>query len=171
MKLFPLYIILFAVLVGGWAEHVFSQNIGEEEVPRSIVDNVILPYIVALKQGDVVALERLLDDDMAVTLNKLLTQNTQYPEFLRKRFGQLTIPLSLDDLKVRMSEGEKTVPLTIPLRGGQIFHDEGAGRSTSESNNQIINLNLTLRKTNSGEWKIANQTFLQPGVDPRHDGE
>ncbi|MCA9468723.1 MAG: hypothetical protein KC643_25240, partial [Nitrospira sp.] len=83
------YWLVFSILLVLVSE-AFSQSsqsgLNPEEVNR-VVGEAAIPYVTALQSGDVKTLQGLIDGNLAVTLGKLLSDNLEYPNFLRGKFG------------------------------------------------------------------------------------
>lgn len=83
------YWLVFLILLALGSE-AFSQSsqfgLKQEEVNR-VVGEAVIPYVTALQSGDVKTIQDLIDGNLAVTLGKLLSDNLEYPNFLRGKFG------------------------------------------------------------------------------------
>jgi len=123
------------------------EEIGQLEADQ-IVSQAVLPYIRALQTGDVLTLERLVDGKLATTLEKLLKQNTEYPDFLRQRYGGATIrdtiqifqrpAVTSNALDQEGGQRMAVVPLETPAGAKKDFQ-------------------LSLEKDTQGAWKIIDQ--------------
>ena len=122
----------------------FGETLKLEE--DQILDHTILPFIQALQSGDVKALQTLVGGKLAVTLEKLLSRNTNYSSFLRDRYGRgLSIDSAIFREKVkkrftRTEEARDMVDVLLPMK-----------------NTRQNNLALTLEKDKNGNWKVVAQ--------------
>lgn len=134
---------------------VFGQGeveaIGQLEASQ-ILNEAVLPFIHALQAGDVLTLERLIDGKLAMTLGKLLKQNTEYPAFLRQRYGGTTVRDT-----IQVFQWRNTTNNGLAKEGGQrvaMVHMQ-----TSEGNQKDIQ--LSLEKDPQGFWKITDKKILR----------
>ena len=131
----------------------FSQvGGGQTEIVEEdqVLDKTILPYIQALQSGDVKTLQALIDGELAITLDKLLTENSSYPSFLRERFGQ-SPPRDLTVFREKVKKG---------------FTKLGSAKGSVEvalarANASQVNLELSLEKNERGKWKVVAQRVVQ----------
>jgi len=152
-------IILSIIGVGGLLMNfngpaVFGQvPVGQTEILEEdqVLDKTILPYIQALQSGDVKTLQALIDGELAITLDKLLTENSSYPSFLRERFGQ-SPPRDLTVFREKVKKG---------------FTKLGSAKGSVEvalaraNNASQVNLELSLEKNEKGNWKVVAQRVVQ----------
>jgi len=127
------------------------ERIGQLEA-NQIVDEAVLPFIHALQTGDVLVLERLIDGKLGMTLGKLLKQNTEYPTFLRQRYGGMTVRDTIQIFQQR-----NVTSSGLAKDGGQrvaVVHMQ-----TSEGRQK--DFQLTLEKYPEGVWKITDKKILR----------
>ena len=141
----------------GYPSHpkVFGQvdveEIGQLEADQ-ILNEAVLPFIYALQTGDVLTLEQLVGGKLAITLGNLLRQNTEYPKFLRQRYGGTTVRGTIHIFQWRNATS----------RG---LHEEGGQRmavvhmQTPEGDQK--DFQLSLEKDQKGAWKITAKK-MQP---------
>ena len=148
------YWLAFLILLALGSE-AFSQSsqsgLNPEEVNR-VVGEAAIPYVTALQSGDVKTLQGLIDGNLAVTLGKLLSDNLEYPNFLRGKFGNNYL------LDTKSSLAQKVTEAFMENDKGQ-----GSGIMIVEmrkSDNSFVNLELSFMKGQSGNWKVVGQKFL-----------
>ena len=100
--------------------------------------DTVARYIEALKNGNVYELKTILGGSLYTSRRVLLEENTEYPQFLRKRFqqAQITLEGSPEDL------GNNKKGLHIKM----LFPD-GSTNVTK----------LVLEQTSTGTWKIIQE--------------
>jgi hypothetical protein len=81
-----------------------------------IVDNIVRPYLAALKNGDVKTLKTLMAKDLYEERKALIEQNTEYPNFLRRIYQDADFSVSsanaeandiLVDVVIKHSDGRE----------------------------------------------------------------
>lgn len=140
----------FGSVVSG-QEQVDVEEIGQLEVDQ-ILNEAVLPFIHALQTGDVLTLERLIDGKLAMTLGKLLRQNSEYPTFLRQRYGGTTVRDTIHIFHRRNVTNSGLVQ-----EGGQrvaVVHMQ-----TFDGNQK--DFQLSLEKNQQGAWKVTDKKMLR----------
>jgi hypothetical protein len=100
-----------------------------------IVDNIVRPYLAALKNGDVKTLKTLMAKDLYEERKALIEQNTEYPDFLRRIYQDA-------DFTISSAYAEANDILVNVV----IKHSDGR---ENQSNLYLINEN--------NNWKISNK--------------
>lgn len=99
--------------------------------------SVVTSFYNALKAGDVATLQTLIDEPLYSEVHVLLTQNTEYPNFLRSHYeGSLGTIQSLSNA----GTDEATVYFDVTYKDGTINA-----------------MRFRLRAQPDGSWKIAEQ--------------
>ena len=143
-------------VLGGFAHSESMEQSAFEEVDnqerKEIIDGAVNPFIHALQTGNVQVLEQLIDGKLAMTLGKLLRENTEYPKFLKKRYGGTTVRDAIQIFQRQdinssslVKEGSQRIAI-VPL-------ETIAGVQK--------NFQLSLEKDTQGAWKIIDQKFQQ----------
>ncbi|MCA9466204.1 MAG: hypothetical protein KC563_16330, partial [Nitrospira sp.] len=107
----------------------------------------------ALQSGDVKTIQDLIDGNLAVTLGKLLSDNLEYPNFLRGKFGNNYL------LDTKSSLAQKVTEVFVENDKGQ-----GSGIMIVEMrkpDNSLVNLELSFHKDQEGKWKVVDQKIVQ----------
>jgi hypothetical protein len=94
-------------------------------------------YFMAVKAGDVAMIQEMTGAPLLEQIDTLLTDNAEYPEFLRSRYEGASAVVS--DVG-RMKKGMKQVDLTI-----------------SYADNRQSLIELTLSRKKAGKWKVIGQ--------------
>jgi len=115
-----------------------------------LVGDVTIPYIRALQAGDVKALQGLIAGKLAITIGKLLSDNQEYPNFLREKFGKI------DLLDTKFTLGKKVAEGFVVMGNEQASGNLLVEMSRA-NNGSLINLELSLEKNKSGNWKVVDQ--------------
>ncbi len=143
-------VLLSGGLVGPVVHEATAQELEavSQQEHDVLLDQAVTPFLEALQTGDVQRLEQLIGGKLALTLGKLLRENTGYPEFLRQRYGGTTVeaPIQIMQRQEANSLGETTgsgqrlagVQLQTPAGG----HDQ---------------FQLTLEHDSQGVWKIVDK--------------
>ena len=149
------YWLVFLILLALGSE-AFSQSsqfgLKQEEVNR-VVGEAVIPYVTALQSGDVKTIQDLIDGNLAVTLGKLLSDNLEYPNFLREKFGNNYL------LDTKSSLAQKVTEVFVENDKGQ-----GSGIMIVEMrkpDNSLVNLELSFHKDQEGKWKVVDQKIVQ----------
>jgi hypothetical protein len=80
-------IVISMLFIFSLCGHLNAQEIQmSDTLYNSIVNETVLPYCKALRDGDVSSIKQYLSEDMYEKNRVLLEQNTEYPEFLRKYY-------------------------------------------------------------------------------------
>ena len=125
------------------------EEIGQLEADQ-IISEAVLPYIRALQAGDVLTLEGLVDGKLAITLEQLLKQNTEYPAFLRQRYGGTTVRDT-----IQIFQRPAGTSSALDQEGGQRI----AGVSLETPAGVQKDFQLSLAKDAQGAWKIIDQKY------------
>lgn len=119
-----------------------SPDLPQKSIEK-IVDNIVRPYFVALKNGDIQTLKKLMTKNMYNQRKVLFEQNKDYPDFLRKiyRDANFIIKSASEDgneilvnAVIKYTDGRQN-PLKLYLTS----EDNGSGNQTSY-----------------GGWKVSN---------------
>lgn len=139
---------------GGWghgAQEAMAQEleaVGQQE-RQELLDKAVTPFLQALQAGDTQMLEQLIGGKLALTLGKLLRENTEYPNFLRQRYGGKTV----------------SAPIRI------VRHQETSSQAGSEGGQRLAvvqlqtkegrtdHFKLTLEQDRQGVWKIIDKVM------------
>jgi len=140
-------------MVGGFAHSESIEQSALEEVDnqerKEIIDGAVNPFIHALQTGNVQVMEQLIDGKLAMTLGKLLRENTEYPKFLQRRYGRTTVRDT-----IQVFQRPDTNSSFLDQEGRQriaIVHLQTAGGGQD-------NFQLSLEKDKQGSWKIIEKT-------------
>jgi hypothetical protein len=98
-----------------------------------IVNETMVPYFEALKNGDVSTLQRLISGRMFERNKVLLEQNTEYPEFLRNYYRNVTFEVEKaenfgDDILVMVAlefPGQEPASFKYILRENAVRSNSG----------------------------------------------
>jgi len=131
-------------------ESAIGINQGEAS---HLVGEVTMPYITALQTGDVQTLQRLIDGNLAVTLGTLLRDNEEYPNFLREKFGKNNLLDTKSTLEQKVTE---SFVVTNNAQGSGVLIVE-----MSQPSGGLINLQLSVDKDKSGNWKVVDQKIIR----------
>ena len=107
---------------------------------NSITETTIVPFFNALKNGDDAAIETYIDDPLHSQVKTLLQNNQEYPEFLRQYY--LNSYMEIVNIK-DLANDHKSVFVQIHF---------------SPNEKQVIELQLY--ESDTGIWKITNQTVI-----------
>lgn len=106
---------------------------------NSIIETAVTPFFNALKNGDVVAVERYIADPLYSEIKPRLNAEG-YPAFLRQYYSDSYIEVSnVYDI----SKDQKNVCLDLYF-----------------SSNEKQSIELQLHKSAAGDWKITKQTEI-----------
>jgi hypothetical protein len=105
------FLLVLMITVDG---HVLcAQEITQNDALYSeIVTETMVPYFEALKNGDVSTLQHLISGRMLERNKVLLEQNTEYPEFLRNYYRNVTF--EVEKVEYFGSDIRVTVTLEFP---------------------------------------------------------
>ncbi len=133
---------------------VFAQ-IGVEEVSQAerdqIVNQTVEPFIQALQIGDVVVLEQLIEGRLGNTLGKLLRQNQEYPNFLRKRYGGTSVGKTIQVFHQDNLTGTSSLDKELRIAVVQLNKPEGPQEK----------FELSLEKNAQGAWKVVDKKMTR----------
>ncbi len=96
-------------------------------------------YFEAVKAGDVEMIQSYLAGKLLKKRKVLLEENTEYPKFLRDRFGEA-------EFGIQASTNEQTVNNREVVNANILFRDGSS-----------ITTNLITEKDKFGNWKIIDQ--------------
>lgn len=137
---------LGSTLVPGnaWGQSV--QTVGQQE-RQELLDKAVTPFLKALQAGDTQMLEQLIGGKLALTLGKLLRENTEYPNFLRQRYGDKTVSAPIQIVRHQETSsqpgskgGQRQAVVQLQTREGRADH-----------------FRLTLEQDPQGAWKITDK--------------
>lgn len=83
-------LFIFSIIIGVALGSAFAQENAINERRITLKANNPMPYLQAVKSGDVETIKRLLSDKDYKTYRVLLEQNTAYPDFLRHHYKDVT---------------------------------------------------------------------------------
>ncbi len=134
------------VLVSAWVGPVMHAAVAQEiehvsaQERQELLDQAVMPFLEALRTGDVQRLEQLIGGKLALTLGTLLRENAEYPNYLRQRYGNTMVgaPIQIEREPDGMGSRSAEVQLAMPS-GGQ------------------DNFLLNLEQDAQGEWKIVDK--------------
>lgn len=116
----------------------------QQKSVEEIVNNILRPYFVALKNGDISTLKKLMTTDMYNEKKVLFEQNKEYPNFLRKLYRDATfIIVSAND------EGNDILVNAV------IKYSDGR---RNQLKLYLVSENNGIETQNSfGGWKVSNK--------------
>lgn len=116
----------------------------QQKSVEEIVNNILRPYFVALKNGDISTLKKLMTTDMYNEKKVLFEQNKEYPNFLRKLYRDATfIIVSAND------DGNDILVNAV------IKYSDGR---RNQLKLYLVSENNGIEKQNSfGGWKVSNK--------------
>lgn len=94
-------------------------------------------FFTAVKTGDVVSLQQLIGAPLSEQIGNLLTNNLEYPDFLRAHYEGASAEV---DAVNKVGKGDKQVDLIITF-----------------ADNRVSLIKLTLSRKKSGKWKVIEQ--------------
>lgn len=144
---------VWMVLINPLNTEVLAQGDVEEvsQVERDqIVNETVVPFIHALQSGDVKVLEHHIDGELANTLGKLIRQNTEYPDFLRNRYGGSGLRETIKVFHLKSSTG--MFPNEKELRTAVVHMNRADGGQE--------NFQLSIEKNEQGNWKIIDKKMI-----------
>ena len=105
---------IFSIIIGIAMGSAFAQENSINERRITLKANNPMPYLQAVKSGDVETIKRLLSDKDYKAYRVLLEQNTAYPDFLRRHYNGVTFQVkdegnSLYQVKIVFPNGNKEV--------------------------------------------------------------
>lgn len=104
------------------------------ETPQQVMQ----AYLTGLSSGDVTTLSSLIDGAMKDRSYRLLTQNTQYPQFLRTHYAGVV--MTIEEMTQEGPNYEAKVRFDYP---------------SSDSSTSVFTLSVI-----DGQWKIVNEQLL-----------
>lgn len=116
---------------------MLSMGLGPAAAQQSPASAVVMDFYGALKAGDVDGLRSLLGEPLASQYHVLLTQNQEYPAFLRSHYDGSTGAVVGSG---SAAEGEVLVDFEVMFQDGT--------KST---------LRFNLRGQDDGSWKIVEE--------------
>ncbi len=149
--------VMLSWLLGGFFHlEVVGQQIVDEvdaQERQKILDEAVNPFIHALQTGDAQSLDRLIGGELAKMLGKLIRSNTEYPKFLRQRYGGTTVKDAIqifqrrdpNSIVVGENSGEQRVAVV------HMQTPEGV----------LDNFELNLWKDKQGLWKIVDKKVTE----------
>ena len=149
--------IILGWLFGGFFH---SEALGQEIVDevnaqerQEVLDEAVNPFIHALQTGDTQSLDRLIGGKLAKMLGKLIRSNTEYPKFLRQRYGGTTVR---DTIKIfqRRDANNNVVEENSGQQRIAVVHMQ-----TPEGVHD--NFELSLWRDKQGSWKIVDKKVTE----------
>ncbi len=142
------------VLVSGWLVGpvgAMAQELApvSQQEQQALLETTVMPFLKALQTGDVQRLEQLIGGKLALTLGKLLRENTEYPNYLRQRYGGTTVrgPIQIES---RQEEtGGVHVAELVGARLAVVQLETPSG-----GQDQFL---LNLEQDAQGVWKIVDK--------------
>ncbi len=119
---------------------------------QALMEAVVTPFLEALQAGDVSALEPLIGGKLAMTLGPLLRQNAAYPDFLRQRYGGMTVQAPIRMMRYPQ-EG-------IPGSGPE-GHPCVAEVSLQAPDGRVDHFQLHLEQDAQGAWKVVEKQLVR----------
>lgn len=122
------------------------ETVGQQE-RQELLNKAVTPFLKALQAGDTQMLEQLIGGNLALTLGKLLRENTEYPNFLRQRYGGKTVSAPIQIVR-HQETGSQT-----GSEGGQRL----AVVQLQTPEGRADHFQLTLEQDPQGAWKIVDK--------------
>ena len=109
-----IFIFLFSIAIGITFGSAFAMESSINEEVTSLKSNSPMPYLQAVKMGDVEKIKQLLSDKDYRAYRVLLEQNTAYPDFLRRYYKDVTFHIkdeknSYFQVEIVFPNGQKEV--------------------------------------------------------------
>lgn len=152
--------LLGCILIAGsvWGLMAPLAAVGQEmeavaQLEREVLlEDVVMPFLGALQTGDASALEQRIGGKLALTLGKLLRENTAYPDFLRQRYSGTTLQEPIQIVQYH----EATSPAVAQerrTRQAEVHWQTPAGRPD--------HFRLHLEQDAHGAWKIIDKIMVR----------
>ncbi len=119
---------------------------------QTLIEAVVTPFLQALQAGDVPALEQLIGGKLALTLGPLLRANAAYPDFLRQRYGGMTVQ---DPIQI-MRYPQEGIPVSAPEA-----HPYVAEVDWQTPDGRSEHFQLQLEQDDQGAWKVMDKHLVR----------
>ncbi len=83
-------LFIFSIFFGIAWGNASAQDKAIEEIKNNITSNTLIPFVEAVKNGDVEKIKLFLSEDEYKAYRVLLEQNPGYPDFLRRHYKDVT---------------------------------------------------------------------------------
>lgn len=133
----------------------YGQGVGDglsQQEAGQVVENVVMPYFLALQKGDVRSVEQRIGGNLSMTLGRLLNENPEYANFLRERYEKMQLIDSPSVLRRKAMDGFSKID-EVQGRGNIILN-------LQQSDGRPLFLQLSAETDGDGQWKIVDQKIV-----------
>ncbi len=127
------------------------EAVGESD-QQVLLEEVVTPFLEALQTGNAPALEQLIGGKLALTLGKLLRENTAYPDFLRQRYSGTTVREPIQIVQYHQEDGLALAQGPHPCEA-EVYLQTQDGRSD--------HFRLHLEQDGDGAWKVIDKQMVR----------